>query len=167
MKTIKRALSLLLALLMVLSLSPAPFALAEEPEGTITPVTAAPVADETQDSCAFILQPQSGSHAPGETYLVTWELSRLPDQLELVREEPVGADALGGPQKDENGEPETVLVFERELDPADTELELTAPKEETVWRLRAFCGEDELVSDAFTVTLLPEEEWAGVGKEES
>ena len=34
MKTIKRALSLILALLMVLSLSPAPFALAEEPEGT-------------------------------------------------------------------------------------------------------------------------------------
>ena len=57
MKTIKRALSLLLALLMVLSLSPAPFALAEETEGgegTIQPAedegVIAPVTDTDPES---------------------------------------------------------------------------------------------------------------------
>ena len=57
MKTIKRALSLILALLMVLSLSPAPFALAEETEGgegTIQPAedggVIAPVTDTDPES---------------------------------------------------------------------------------------------------------------------
>ena len=48
MKTGKRFLSLLMALFMLLSLFPAS-ALAEEPEGTISPVTAAPVADEPEE----------------------------------------------------------------------------------------------------------------------
>ena len=69
MKTTKRACSLLLALLMMVSLLPAP-ALAEP----------AP---------AFTQQPESGSHVPGESYLLTWELNQTPDRLELVREENV------------------------------------------------------------------------------
>ena len=94
MKTSKRVLSLLLALLMMVSLLPTA-ALAEP----------AP---------AFTRQPESGSHAPGESYLLTWELNLSPDRLELVREDPVGADALGGPLAD--GEPALIPV--QELDPA-------------------------------------------------
>jgi uncharacterized protein YhbP (UPF0306 family) len=141
MKTTKRACSLLLALLMMVSLLPAP-ALAEP----------AP---------AFTLQPESGSHVPGESYLLTWELNQTPDRLELVREENVilsEAKDLGGdssspaaPQND-SGEDEPVLVPVQELEPEATSLELTAPEEETVFHLRAFYGEEELLSDPFTVT---------------
>ena len=126
----KRFLSLLLAILMCVSLLPAS-ALAEEPEE---------LAPE------FLLQPQSGSVPEGEDYLVTWQLNLRPDRLELVREED---------QPGEDGLPETVLVPERELDPADTGLSLAAPEEETVWRIRAFYGEEELVSEPFTVTEEP------------
>ncbi len=125
----KKVFSFLLALVMVLGLFPTP-ALAEP----------AP---------AFSLQPESGSHAPGESYLLTWELNLSPDRLELVREDPVGADALGGPLAD--GEPALIPV--RELDPAAEELELSAPAEETVFRLRAWYGEETLVSESFTVSV--------------
>ena len=141
MKTTKRVCSLLLALLMMVSLLPAP-ALAEP----------AP---------AFTLQPESGSHVPGESYLLTWELNQTPDRLELVREENVILSEekdLGGdysspaaPQND-SGEDEPVLVPVQELEPEATSLELTAPEEETVFHLRAFYGEEELLSEPFTVT---------------
>ena len=129
----KRFLALFLVLVFCISLFPAA-ALAEEPEE---------LAPE------FLLQPQSGSVPEGEDYLVTWQLNLRPDRLELVREED---------QPGEDGLPETVLVPERELDPASTELSLAVPEEETVFRLRAFYGEEELVSDAFTVTEEPAEE---------
>ena len=141
MKTTKRACSLLLALLMMVSLLPAP-ALAEP----------AP---------AFTQQPESGSHVPGESYLLTWELNQTPDRLELVREENVilsEAKDLGGdssspaaPQND-SGEDEPVLIPVQELEPEATSLELTAPEEETVFHLRAAYGEEELLSEPFTVT---------------
>ena len=111
MKTIKRALSLILALLMVLSLSPAPFALAEEPEGTIAPVSepspepaapedpvgdgvldvpsdepaAAPTPDAPQDDeHYFITQPQSGSFDPDTLkYHCTWTTSFKPLRVEI------------------------------------------------------------------------------------
>ena len=128
MKRTKRVFSLLLVLLMMLSLLPTP-ALAE----------AAP---------AFTLQPESGSHAPGESYLLTWQLDPIPNRLELVKEAPVGADALGGPFEDE----QPALLSVQELDPESSELALTAPEEETVFHLRAFYGEEELLSEPFTVT---------------
>ena len=128
MKTTKRVFSFLLALLMMLSLLPAS-ALAE----------AAP---------AFTLQPESGSHAPGESYVLTWELNQTPDRLELVREDPAGADALGGPLEDE----QPALLSVQELNPESSELALTAPEEETVFHLRAFYGEETLLSEPFTVT---------------
>ncbi len=128
MKTTKRVFSFLLALLMMLSLLPTP-ALAE----------AVP---------AFTLQPESGSHAPGESYVLTWELNQTPDRLELVKEAPEGADALGGPFEDE----QPALLSVQELDPESSELALTAPEEETVFHLRAFYGEEELLSEPFTVT---------------
>ncbi len=112
----KKLLSFLLTLVMLVSLFPAA-SLAEEPEE---------LAPE------FLLQPRSGSIPEGEDYLVTWQLNLRPDRLELTQEEE---------QPDENGLPETVLVPERELDPASTELSLAAPEEETVFRLRAFYGE--------------------------
>ena len=62
MKTIKRALSLILALLMVLSLSPAPFALAEETEGgegTIQPA-------EDGGVIATVTDTDPESHVPDE-----------------------------------------------------------------------------------------------------
>ena len=126
MKRTKRVCSLLLALLMMLSLLPTP-ALAE----------AAP---------AFTLQPESGSHAPGESFLLTWQLDPIPDRLELVKEAPVGADALDVPPE----EPDLIPL--QELDPESSELALTAPEEETVFHLRAFYGEEELLSEPFTVT---------------
>ena len=141
MKRTKRVCSLLLALLMMVSLLPAP-ALAEP----------AP---------AFTLQPVSGSHVPGESYLLTWELNQTPDRLELVREENVilsEANDLDGdssspaaPQND-SGEDGPVLVPVQELEPEATSLELTAPEEETVFNLRAAYGEEELLSEPFTVT---------------
>ena len=126
MKTTKRVCSLLLALLMMVSLLPAP-ALAEP----------AP---------AFTLQPESGTYAPGESYLLTWELNQTPDRLELVREEPAEDGGLDVPPE------EPVLVPVEELEPEATSLELTAPEEETVFHLRAFYGEEELLSEPFTVT---------------
>ena len=180
MKTTDRVLSFLLALVMVFSLLPSHLAYAEAPEdeGIIAPVEdpddpagdlvcdvlddpAHPNADpagEGETAPAFVLQPESGEHPAGGSYLLRWALNRLPDRLELVREEPAWADAPGGPLLDENGEPETVLVLEEELEAASTALEMTAPEEETVWRLRAFFDGEALISDAFTVTLLPEEE---------
>ena len=131
MKSTKRIFSLLLALLMMVSLLPTP-ALAE----------AAP---------AFTLQPESGSHAPGERYLLTWELNRTPDRLELTREEnPRVAEGVDPYEEDE-----AILVPLQELDPAADELELSAPAEETVFRLRAWYGEEALVSDGFTVSVDP------------
>ncbi|MBQ6273367.1 MAG: leucine-rich repeat protein, partial [Oscillospiraceae bacterium] len=131
MKSTKRIFSLLLALLMMVSLLPTP-ALAE----------AAP---------AFTLQPESGSHAPGERYLLTWELNRTPDRLELTREEnPRVAEGVDPYEEDE-----AILVPLQELDPAADELELSAPAEETVFRLRAWYGEEALVSEGFTVSIDP------------
>jgi hypothetical protein len=134
MKSTKRVFSLLLALLMMVSLLPTP-ALAEP----------AP---------AFTLQPASGSHAPGETFTVTWALNQEPDRLELVREDPAGAEALGGPLEDE----ELSLIPVRELDPAGESMELSAPAEETVFYLRAYYGEETLLSLPFSVTLEPVED---------
>ena len=133
-KRIRKSFSLLLALVMVFSLLPVQ-AMAEEPEGAIAPVREqepAGAGAEAAESPVFLLQPESGSHAPGESYLVTWELDRTPDRLELVREEPVGDGVLDVP----SDEDEPVLVPVRELDPESTELELTAPEEETVFLLR-------------------------------
>lgn len=146
-KRVRKGFSLLLALVMVFSLLPVQ-AMAEEPEGAIAPVTEqepAGAGAEAAESPVFLLQPESGSHAPGESYLVTWELDRTPDRLELVREEPAGDEVSF--EKDE-----PVLVHVRELEPESTSLELTAPEEETVFRLRAFYGEEELLSEGFTVT---------------
>ncbi len=134
----KKLLSFLLTLVMLVSLFPAA-SLAEEPEE---------LAPE------FLLQPQSGSVPVGEDYLVTWALEPIPDRLELVKEDPRAAEGVGPYEDDE----QPALIPVRELDPASTELSLAAPEEETVWRIRAFYGEEELISDAFTVTLLPAEE---------
>ena len=131
MKSTKRIFSLLLALLMMVSLLPTP-ALAE----------AAP---------AFTRQPESGSHAPGESYLLTWELNRTPDRLELTREEnPRVAEGVDPYEEDD-----AILVPLQELDPAAESLELSAPAEETVFRLRAWYGEEALVSEGFTVSVNP------------
>ena len=149
--TAKRLLSLLLALIFCVSLFPAA-ALAEEP-GEIAPAE--------EPAPAFLLQPESGGHAPGETYLLTWELNRIPDSLELAREEDdtssvsLTADAFPSRGRLEDEEAEPALIPVRELDPVDTSLELTAPEEETVFRLRAFYGEETLLSEPFTVTLEP------------
>ena len=160
MKTTKRLFSLLLALLMLLGLFPTA-ALAEEPgvDETLSVEPAEPVEDaaeqlpedEIPESPAFLIQPLSGSHAPGETYVLTWALNLVPDRLELVREENAGDGVLDVPH-DENG-PAFILV--RELDPASGSLEMTAPEEETVFYLRAVFGEEELLSLPFTVTEEP------------
>ena len=160
-KRIRKSFSLLLALVMVFSLLPVQ-AMAEEPEGAIAPVTEqepAGAGAEAAESPIFLLQPVSGSHAPGESYLVTWELDRTPDRLELVREEPVGDGVLDVPFDED----EPVLVPVRELDPESTELELTAPEEETVFLIRAIFGEEELLSEGFTVTVEPAETGALIG----
>ena len=160
-KRIRKSFSLLLALVMVFSLLPVQ-AMAEEPEGAIAPVTEqepAGAGAEAAESPIFLLQPESGSHAPGESYLVTWELDRTPDRLELVREEPVGDGVLDVPFDED----EPVLVPVRELDPESTELELTAPEEETVFLIRAIFGEEELLSEGFTVTVEPAETGALIG----
>ena len=157
-KRIRKGFSLFLALVMVFSLLPVQ-AMAEEPEGTIAPVTEQETAGaeaEAAESPIFLLQPESGSHAPGESYLVTWELDRTPDRLELVREEPAGDEVSFD-------EDEPVLVPVRELDPESTELELTAPEEETVFLLRAIFGEEELLSEGFTVTAEPAETGTLIG----
>ena len=156
MKRMKRLFSFLLVLVFLAGLFPAA-ALAEEPEDPEEPAEDFALrfpydetaADEPQEEHSFLVQPESGSHAPGESYVLTWELNRIPDRLELVREAPVGADAPGGPQIDE----EPALIPVQELDPAATRLELSAPAEETLFYLRAFFGEEELLSEPFTVTL--------------
>lgn len=157
-KRIRKSVSLFLTLVMVFSLLPMQ-AMAEEPEGAIAPVTGQEIAGaeaEAAESPIFLLQPESGSHAPGESYLVTWELDRTPDRLQLVREEPAGDEVSFD-------EDEPVLVPVRELDPESTELELTAPEEETVFRLRAHYGEEELLSEGFTVTAEPAETGTLIG----
>ena len=112
MKTIKRALSLILALLMVLSLSPTPFALAEETEGAIAPANepspesaapedpvgdgvldvpsdepaAEPMPDEPQDDTyAFTLQPYSGKYAPTTLrYTAYWDTNFNIQKIEII-----------------------------------------------------------------------------------
>ena len=140
--TAKRLLSLLLALIFCVSLFPAA-ALAEEP-GEIAPAE--------EPAPAFLLQPESGGHAPGETYLLTWELNLIPDRLELVREALHLEDDADPSQAGELGRVE--LLFLRDLEPESTSLEMTAPEEEMVFRLRAIFGEDELISDPFTVSVI-------------
>ena len=51
----------------------------------------------------------------------------------------------------------------RELDPESTELELTAPEEETVFHIRALYGEEDLLSEGFTVTAEPAETGTLIG----
>ncbi|MBQ6274947.1 MAG: hypothetical protein IJK63_12080 [Oscillospiraceae bacterium] len=126
MKSRKRVLSLLLALLMLVSLFPTA-ALAEAPE---------------EEAPVFLVQPESGCHPQGEPYLLTWALNRTPDRLELVREEPAEDPS------------EILLIPVQELDPASESLELTAPETETIFHLRAFYGEEELVSEPFTVSVI-------------
>ena len=109
MKTIDRVLSFFLSLVMVLSLSPAPVALAEEPEGTIAPVNepapepsdsagdgafdvppaepaAEPRPDETQDETyAFTLQPYSGKYAPTTLrYTAYWDTNFNIQKIEII-----------------------------------------------------------------------------------
>ena len=129
MKRTKRLLSLLLVLVFLVGLFPVS-ALAEE------------------ESPAFTVQPASGSHAPGESYALAWALNQRPDSLELVREatEEERANQGLGPCD------EAPLVLVLDLDPESTSLELSAPEEFTVFYLRAFFGELELLSEAFTVT---------------
>ena len=164
MKRMKRLLSILLVLVFLASLFPAA-ALAEEPEdpppveepGIEEPAPAEepedpePAEEPEELSPEFLLQPESGSVSEGEEYLVTWALDPIPDRLELVREDPAAADVLDGPL--EEAEPALILV--RELDPAGTQLALIAPEEETVFRLRAWYGEEALLSQPFTVILAP------------
>ena len=135
----KRLFSFLLALVMLLSLSPVPA-----------------LAEETGESPAFLVQSVSGSRAAGESYVLTWALNRTPDRLELVREatEEEGAAEGVGPY-DGDG---PVLVLVQELEPERTRLEMPAAEEETIFYLRAFYGEEELLSVGFTVTLDAEED---------
>ena len=106
MKRGKQLLSLLMALCMLLSLSPAS-ALAEEPEETIVPVSepapepsdpagelptdsppagpaAEPRPDEPQDAYAFVTQPQDGSFNPDtHIYMVSWRTNFVPVEVRV------------------------------------------------------------------------------------
>ena len=100
---------------------------------------------EEASALAFVLQPEDGEFPAGESYAFSWELSFVPDRLELRREEKDG--------NGEGGELRLCLVEELPVDAQTWEID-----EPGTYRIRAWLGENYAMSDAFTVTAAPVEE---------
>ena len=144
MKTLKKLLSLLLCLAMVLSFFPAAYA---EEEGSIAPVEETPALTErgedeegvisaVESALEFTLQPEGGTLSHKGNCVVYWELNCTPDSLELLM------------VKTEN-DTDTQLIPVEEI-PVDAQSwEMQMPG---TYCLHACAGEESVLSDEFVIT---------------